>query len=229
MADYAAYLRRLQEDPKEAEALPTRMRVTVTRFFRGQATWRTMADSILPRLAEEAPAGLLRALSVGCACGEEPYSLALVWLHWLQPRYPRHRLQVLATNIDETNLARAAQGLYPPSALREVPATVRETWFGPGPGGLLRLDPGAVALVSFRRHDLLDEPLPAGFDLVLCRYLAFTYFVGRRRQKATERLRASLRPGGFLVIGRSENLDATSPGLEPWPLGPGLYIASQAR
>ena len=227
LADYAAYLRYLREDPQEADALPNRMRVTVTRFFRERATWQTIADSILPRLAAEAPDGVLRALSVGCAGGEEPYSLTLVWLHWLQPRFPRHRLQVLATDIDEANLARAARGLYPPSSLREVPESIRETWFRPEPAGHLRLDPAAAALVSFRRCDLLSDPLPAGFDLVLCRYLAFTYFIGERRQAAAQRLRASLRPRGFLVIGRTENLDATTPGLEAWPQELGVYVASQ--
>ena len=229
LADYAAYLRRLREDPQEARGLANLMRVTVTRFFRERATWQAVADSILPRLAAEAPDGALRALSVGCAGGEEPYSLALVWLHCVQPRYPRHQMRVLATDIDQTNLSRAARGLYNVGSLREVPHEIREAWFHAAPSGHLRLDSAVGTVVSFQRCDLLSDPLPSGFDVVLCRYLAFTYFLGERRELAARQLGAALRPGGFLVIGRNERLDARIAGFDAWPNHPGVYTATGAH
>lgn len=160
---------------------------------------------------------------------EQPHSLASVWLHWLQPARPRHRLHVMAINIGENNLAGAAQVLYPPNSVQEVPATVRATWFRFGPSGLPRVDPAAVALASFRRHDLLADPLPASFNLLLRRYLGFTNLVGRQRQDAVERLRATLHPGGLLVVARSESVDATSHGLETRPPEPGVHVASEAE
>jgi chemotaxis protein methyltransferase CheR len=54
------------------------------------------------------------------------------------------------------------------------------------------------------------------FDLVLCRYVAFTYFDDALRRRTLQRLLTKLRPGGAFVIGLKEQLPEGVPGLEPW-------------
>ena len=151
----------------------------------------------------------------------------MAWLHWVQPRYPHHQLEVMATDIDENSLVRAQRCLYGASSLREVPLEVRDTWFVPSSGGLFRLDKRVAASVTFRRHHLLKDPPLKAHDLVLCRYLAFTYYLGQRQQAVINRLRASLRPGGVLVVGRHESLDAVAHDLELWPGQVGIYVAPE--
>jgi len=60
------------------------------------------------------------------------------------------------------------------------------------------------SLVDFRRMDLLKDPLPENQDLILCRYLVFTYFRGRLRRETAEKLLQALSPKGFVVLGEKE-------------------------
>jgi chemotaxis methyl-accepting protein methylase len=69
----------------------------------------------------------------------------------------------------------------------------------------------------------MTDPLPAGLDLILCRYLAFTYYHGERRRLAGRRLWQALRPGGALMIGRKEGLGPAGDLFTPWPEAPGVF------
>ena len=87
-----------------------------------------------------------------------------------------------------------------------------------------RLGPQAARLVRFLRHDLMVDPVPQNQDLVLCRYLAFTYYRGERRHRAACRLWEGLRPGGALMIGRKEGLTPRDLELfQPWPGTEGVF------
>src|SRR5690606_19941845 len=143
-----------------------------------------LAERVLPELvAAASPGRTVRAWSAGCCGGEEPYTLAIVWLEHVAPTAPDVTLEILATDIDEPSLARARAGLYAASALREVPPDVRERWFG-REGPAFRVADPVRRLVRLERRNLMTDPVPSAVDLVLCRYLAFTYFTGERRQQA---------------------------------------------
>jgi chemotaxis methyl-accepting protein methylase len=195
LRDWADYAERVVSDPAERGGLPALLGVTISRFWRNRGLWEWLAG-VLPTLCREG----VRAWSCGCASGEEPYSLAMLWRE-----HCPHRLGCLATDIDPVVLARAEAGLYPPGSLRELPAPLKAKYFSPERGGL-RIGPEARRLVTFRRHDVLREPLPGRFDLIMCRNMAFTYFGPEARIEAARRLAAALTPGGLLVIGRKESL-----------------------
>jgi chemotaxis methyl-accepting protein methylase len=203
---YEDYLAYLGAHPEEAEVLIERMRVTVTRFFRDRRCWEDLAEHALPDLANSSD-GLLRALSVGCAGGEEPYSLAMLWLERFADRYPDEGLEILALDMDRASLDRARAGLYPPGSLKEADPGLRQKYFVPEKG-MMRLDASVRDMVRFQRREVAREPLPHGFDLVLCRYLFFTYFTGKRLRRAAEELHDCLRPGGLLMTGRKEEVPA---------------------
>ncbi|MEW6268052.1 MAG: CheR family methyltransferase [Thermodesulfobacteriota bacterium] len=207
LPDYASYLDLLRRDPAEAAGLADRMRVTVTRFFRERERWQVLAERVLPELvaAASGPRPIVRAWSAGCCGGEEPYTLAILWLERIAPAAPDASLEILGTDIDEPSLARARAGLYPASALREVPPGVRERWFG-REGPAWRVADAARRMVRLENRNLMSDPVPSATDLVLCRYLPFTYFTGTRRHEAARRLWSALRPDGALMIGRKEGL-----------------------
>lgn len=223
LAGYADYLTYIQDHPHEAEGLAERMRVTVSRFFREGRCWDSLAQVVLPALAGRA-GGKLRALSVGSCGGEEPYTLAILWRERFEKQYPDLELEILALDVDEQSLARAEAGRYPPGGLKEMDPAARERWFIPdGPHMVLSME--IRAMVRFARHDLEEQDLPCGFDLVMCRYLPFTYFIGARLGRAASRLHACLAPGGALMIGRREDLPPELRELfTPWPgAGPCLW------
>lgn len=223
LEDYAGYLERLRADPGEANGLAEVMLVTVSRFFRERDRWQLLRERVLPKLLENAPRRPLHAWSLGCCGGEEPYSLAVTWLHHLHRRHPAGNLEILATDLDPTSLRRARLGRYGKGSLREVPDDILQRWFRP------KNDHWEIALevrqrVRFAQHNFMRDPLPDGMDLVLARYLPFTYYRGTRRLEAARRLWQALRPGGALMIGRKEGLDPAERELfTPWPGAAGVF------
>ncbi|MBE0596258.1 MAG: protein-glutamate O-methyltransferase CheR [Desulfuromonadales bacterium] len=223
LTDYAAYLERLQSDPREAASLADRMRISVTRFFREQDRWQLLAEAVLPcLLAARKPDTPLRAWSAGCAGGEEPYTLAILWRSQILPHYPDRQLQILATDIDPPSLQRAEVARYPPGELREVPTAVRESFFRQHAGFWSPL-PEVTAMVQFTCHNLLTDPSPGTFDLICCRYLPFTYFRCQRRLNAASTLHQALAADGALMIGGKEDLGSATPLFTPWPQAPGFF------
>ncbi|MEN8162303.1 MAG: CheR family methyltransferase [Myxococcota bacterium] len=220
----AAYRARLEADAAEWSVLDTYCWISVSRFWRDRGVFDALVGEILPELARAANARgqrTLRAWSAGCASGEEPYSLRLGWDLVVAPRETDTTLHVLATDASPALLARAHRGVYPASALRNLPAEWRSRAFE-------RLDGGERLRDAFRRgvelhqQDLRRE-MPSGpFDLILCRNVAFTYFE-LDLQRATQReLARRLVPGGALLVGAHEALPEPA-GLTPAAGVPGLY------
>ena len=208
--DYLAYVRSSTE---ESERLPDLMRVTVTRFFREQKFWWSLRDDIFPALLATARGPrTIQAWSAGCCGGEEPFSLAVVWLEYLSPVHPEWQLHILGTDIDEASLERGRRARYRTETLREVPDEIRERWFYPDNNKEWRPDDALRSLVVFENRNLLTDSPPLDIDLALCRYLPFTYYKGQRLQAVVLKLWEALRPGGILMIGAKEDLP--SPALE---------------
>lgn len=221
---YAAYLERVRADPAEAAGLADLMHVTVSRFLRERERWAPLVRQVIPELIREHPPGSpVRAWSVGCCNGEEPYSLAVMWLEHVQPSWPETRLEIVATDIDGAALERAQRGIYAGGSLRELGSELRTRWFARR-GDVWRVDESVRRLVVFERKNLMTDPPPSDLDLVLCRYLVLTYYEGERRRRAMGRLGRALRPGGALMIGAKEQLDEGELEVfDPWPGVDGVY------
>jgi chemotaxis protein methyltransferase CheR len=218
LADLDAYRAQLAADPDERARLDALCRIPISRFWRDRAVFEALGGQVLGALAERCAgraARELRAWSCGCASGEEPYSLRLLWRVEVQPRWPALGLRILATDVDAHLLARARAGCYPAGSLKELPPGLREGAFEQR-NGRFCVRPELRTGVTFLRQDVRVEQPPGPFDLVLCRNLVFTYFDRAHQAALLERLVGRLRPGGCLVIGHSERLPVARPDLEPW-------------
>lgn len=225
LADAAAYRAYLERHPEEWAVLDSLCTISISRFYREAAVFEHLGHMVLPAVGEAALARgdpTLRAWSAGCASGEEPYSLVILWRLALAARFPGLSLRVLATDVDPTLLARAAAARYRSSSLRELPRAWRDEAFV-REGPLFALRPEFREGVTFLRHDLRQEPPRGPFDIVLCRYVAFTYFDDAGQRETLARLLGELRAGGALVAGRRERLPEHVAGLAPWGPAPGVY------
>jgi chemotaxis protein methyltransferase CheR len=214
-AGYAAYLER---HPDEWALLDGLCRVTISRFYRDRGVFQHLADEILPLLAQRVVAAggdTIRCWSAGCASGEEPYTLAIVWRRCVQPAFPGLRLRIVATDVDPVLLARARAGLYRPGTLKELPAALREAAFEPA-GDLLRVRDEFRDAIELRQEDIRMHQPDEQFQLVLCRNLVFTYFDAPLQQRLLAAIGARLAPGGVLVIGRHEHFPSDAPGWRHW-------------
>jgi chemotaxis protein methyltransferase CheR len=225
LADPAHYRARLAAEPAEWRVLAALCAIPISRFYRDRELFDCLGAEVLPALAHAAlarGAPRLECWSAGCASGEEPYTLALLWRERLAAQFPPLGLRVLGTDLDARLIERARAACYGPGSLAALPPGWRERAFEPR-GRLLCLREPVRRDAEFARQDLLAE-LPAGrFDLVLCRNLAFTYFDEAGARRALERLAGRLRPGGALAIGLHERLPQPCEGFEPWPGCRALY------
>jgi len=108
------YVDLLRSHLDEVLALADDLLITVTNFFRDPETFEVLEKEVLPALFEgKGPEDHIRLWSVGCATGEEAYSLAMLLLE--QARLLDHppRLQVFASDLHEGSLQRGRDGFYP--------------------------------------------------------------------------------------------------------------------
>ncbi len=218
LADLDAYERWLESHPDERAVLDELCRITISRFYRDRGVWDALATRVVPLLLErDTP---LRAWSAGCASGEEPYTLALLWHLELAPHHAGARLEVLGTDANPRLLERAARACYPRGALRELPAGWSERAFEPA-GEELCLRAACRVGVRFEARDLRAAMPDGPFQLILCRNLAFTYFAPELQREVLARLLSRLAADGCLVIGCHERVPAPAP-LTPLPGAPSI-------
>jgi two-component system CheB/CheR fusion protein len=223
----AQYLAVLEAQPDELRRFADGLFVKHTRFFRDEAVFRALEETVLPELARTSPAPL-RVWAIGVATGEEAYSVAML-LAAARERTGRP-FEVLASEPDPAGLEVARAGVYRAEALTDVPVHLHRLL---EPAGPVTLRPVRAVrdAVTFVEHDLRApvlaprEAVVASFDLVLCRNVLM-YLDDRYRTLAVRRLGEVVRAGGALVIGVPESLPAEARGdFAPFPgVDPALRI-----
>ncbi len=228
LPDVAAYRAYVTAHPEESAALDALFRIPLSRFYRDRAVFAWLGDVVLPELSAAALARgrtELRCWSVGCAAGEEPYTLAIVWRLRVAPRFSGLRLRIVATDVDPEMIARATQGCYPSYVVRDLPPELAARAFTPSPAGL-RLADAYRDDVEFRVQDVRVAAPEGRFDLILCRNLVLTYFDEALQQRTLAHLVDKLEPGGALVFGATESVPAGLEGLVPWSARLRVYRAA---
>jgi chemotaxis protein methyltransferase CheR len=221
----SAYRSHLDTHAGEWAILDGLCRIPISRFYRDRGVFQHLEEEVLPELQTLAVARgetELRCWSIGCASGEEPYTLAILWRLGPGPRVPDLRLSVLATDVDPENLARARRGCYARSSLKDLPPAYFEQAFVPA-AQEWRLGEAYREDVTFAEQDVRRTAPPGPFHLVLCRYVAFTYFDESRQREVLRTIVERLVPGGALVIGSIESLPDGVPGLEVWSAKSRVY------
>jgi len=224
-SEYPVYL---ETHPAEWATLDQLCWISISRFYRDRTVFQCLEREVLPRLAEMARVGgerELRCWSIGCAAGEDPYTLAILWRLAMAPRLPALGIHILATDVDTHALDRAREGRYAASGVKDLPMEWRGQAFLPSSEGF-SLKAEFRKPVTFLQQDLREEAPAGDFHCILCRYLAFTYFEEELQRETLAKIRERLVPGGALVIGRRGKLPAGASGFEPWSPTLGIYRRS---
>jgi chemotaxis protein methyltransferase CheR len=197
----------------EIHALIVELTVPETYFFRHIDQLHAFAGVALPDAQTRGrPLRTLNVLSVGCASGEEPYSLAMLARECGVS--PGWNVAIRALDINPIVLAKAARGVYPAWALRVTPATSRRRWFK-SVGREFVLEESIRAAVAFQKVNLAQEDgeaelwVPQTYDVIFCRNVLM-YFTSYSARVLVERLTRSLTPGGHLFLGHAETLRGLS-------------------
>ncbi|MEX0724934.1 MAG: chemotaxis protein CheB [Planctomycetaceae bacterium] len=202
------YLALLHEQPEEVRNLADDLLITVTNFFRDAEVFQTLEQDVIPQLfAGKGELDEIRVWSVGCATGEEPYSLAMLLMEEAMRRNAAPRLQIFASDLHERSLERARQGLYLGDIEADVSPERLKRFFIKESGGY-RIRKELRELVVFAPHNLLGDPPFSRLDLIACRNVLI-YLQRDVQRDIIELFHYALRPNGFLSLGTSETVDSS--------------------
>ena len=216
--DYQEYYQRLRHSngAEEWSMLVDRLTVHETRFFRHKPSLRLVTEKVLPALpAASDDAHTLQAWSVGCATGEEVYSLAMLVDAHFRALGGRYFFGITGTDISRPALDKARSGIYARCRLADIPVELRAAYCVELENDRFQIHPELVNRVCFTQlNALLAGAAPyAKMDLIFCQNLLI-YFERARREHIASQLVEQLRPGGVLVLGPGELVGWAHPGLE---------------
>ncbi len=205
--DTAEYLGLLLKSEQELDRLQKVLTIHVSQFFRNPSLFEKLRRHVLPELfatAKARPDKTLRIWCLGCAGGEEPYSLAILLREYFIRELKQVAVTITGTDIDTGTLAIARGGIYGKDRLREIPPVFLKRYFRQH-GERFHLAPEIRNMVTFTQDSITNSDQYVFNDLVLCRN-TLIYFTRCEQENILNRIAEVLPAHGILVLGRSETL-----------------------
>ncbi|MEW2911874.1 chemotaxis protein CheB [Leisingera sp. JC11] len=202
---YENYVDYCRSNLNEVDALHRDLLISVTRFFRDPEQFRKLNDQLEKQLANRGP-GPIRVWVAGCATGEEAYSIAILIAELLGGLHAltKSNVQIFATDIDQNAIEVARKGIYPASAVQDIPASYLNEYFILSENDIsVRQELRNVTL--FSRHNVFQDPPFINIDLITIRNVLI-YFNLALQERVLTRLHYSLSAGGLLFLGTSETV-----------------------
>jgi chemotaxis protein methyltransferase CheR len=210
LRDFTGYHRYLRYDAQRREELEAAVEALTTHetyFFREPGQLEAFSEEVLPVLQQRnAALKRVRIWSAGCSTGEEAYTLAMLLRQ--SRRFEGWDVEVHGTDISRRVLATARRAEYGPSSLRVAPPEQVARFFIPLGANKVRVKDEVRAWVSFGQLNLLDAEacqLVPRMDAIFCRNVRI-YFDLPARRRVLQAFHERLVPGGYLLLGHSENL-----------------------
>jgi chemotaxis protein methyltransferase CheR len=198
--DYLGWLQ--NHDGPEWQEFVNALTTNLTSFFREHHHFEILAKYLKTRSVT----GGWRIWCNAASTGEEPYSIAMTVMESLQARTA---FQLVASDIDSKVLASAEKGVYRLESLKNVGEERLQRFFLRGTGaneGMVRVKPELRQAVQFVNVNLIKDgwPFQEPFDVVFCRNVMI-YFDGATQRHVLQRIHRTMKPGGLLFAGHSEN------------------------
>ena len=202
------YLALLREKPIEVQILSDDLLITVTSFFRDPEVFDQLKQKVIPRLFEgKGPEDSVRIWSVGCATGEEVYSLAILLLEEASQYESPPNIQIFASDLHEHSLKKAREGYYPGNIETDISSQRLQKFFTKEDSGF-RIRQEVRELIVFTPHNLLSDPPFSKLDLIACRNLLI-YLQREVQRDVIGLFHYILNAGGFLLLGTSETIESS--------------------
>jgi two-component system CheB/CheR fusion protein len=203
------YIEYLHDNAAEVDALFEDILINVTEFFRDPSVFHALKRRVLPRIMKHKAAdGSFRVWVPGCSTGEEAYSLAICIHEFLAKQLNSMNLQVFATDIGESTLAKARLGIYPASAVTGLGAERLHRYFQQTDGGC-QIAKFIRDMCVFARQNVAEDPPFSKLDLISCRNVLI-YLGPVLQKKIMPIFHYALNPHGFLLLGASETIGTHS-------------------
>ena len=198
------YIKHLHRHPDEIDSLFQDLLIGVTSFFRDPEAFSHLKEKVLPELLTRNDDQSFRVWVAGCATGEEVYSIVILLMEVLDELDIRKELQIFGTDIDETAIEKARDGLFPPNIAADVsPARLKRFFEREDSHYRVRIQ--VREPVVFATQNVLKDPPFSRLDLLLCRNLLI-YLESSAQKKLIPLFHYALKSGGVLFLGTSETV-----------------------
>lgn len=200
----------------EWETLVDRLTVHETRFWRDQGVFQLIEKEYIEKNNLVNKNRLdLQIWSVGCATGEEPYSLAVWFEHYCTMNGIDNRQGIHATDISLAALATAREGIYPESRLTNIPEHYLNYYFTKDTKDKYKINDNLKQRVCFTKLNLMNvDSFPfSNFDIIVCQNVMI-YFDQELRIRLLNAFADYLKVGGILILGAGEMLGWNHPKME---------------
>ncbi|GFN30649.1 CheR family methyltransferase [Paenibacillus xylaniclasticus] len=195
---FTEYMDALVRIPALMDEFLDRMTINVSEFWRNPNRWEILEKRFLPEMT--AGGGRISIWSAACSTGDEPYTTAMI----LDRLGMLGRAEITATDLDHNVLAKAQGGLYQERSVRDVPKSYLKDYFTVD-GDVYAVDERIKRSIRFKQHNLLYDPFGGPYDLIICRNVMI-YFTEEAKHGLYQRFANSLKPGGILFVGSTEQI-----------------------
>lgn len=212
VSTFSEYFEILKGSESERNTLLNKLTTNHTYFMREPRHFEFLKDNILPLHLRENREHSLRIWSAGCSTGEEAYTTVMLMKDFFR-EYPGWDNRILATDISTKVLDEAQHGVYTPESLRNLSESWKRLYFAKsGESYVLRGE--ILREVIFRQLNLMDDfHFQRPFDLIFCRNVMI-YFGKEAKDSLIQKFYGLLKPGGYLFIGHSENIQRGAAGFQ---------------
>ena len=196
---YPAYIDALKTQPAIFDEFINYITINVSEFYRNTDQWELMDKEYIPDLIKRFGKNL-KIWSAACSTGDEPYSLVMC----LSKHIPLNQIRIYATDLDKTVIGKAKVGLYNSKSIAGVPADLKKKYFTQvGPS--FQISDDIKRRVEFHEHNLLKDTYQKNYDFIVCRNVLI-YFTDEAKEMVFRKFSESLKPGGLLFIGSTEQI-----------------------
>ena len=199
ITSYDEYVKLIKTNKTKFEEFINYLTINVSEFYRNPDQWDLMDKEIIPDLISKF-GNNLKIWSAACSTGDEPYSLVMA----LSKHLPLNQIKIYATDIDKQVMAQAQVGLYNEKSLAGVPAEFKAKYFKKV-GTSYQISDEIKSRVEFKQANLLTDNYPSNYDFIVCRNVLI-YFTDEAKTDVYAKFAKSLKPGGVLFIGSTEQI-----------------------
>ena len=196
-------------DAGTMERLLLDLSINTTAMFRDPTFYLAFRQKVVPTLRTYP---FVRIWHAGCSTGEEVYSMAML----LQEEGLYERCRIYATDINETVLQRAKEGIFPLSSMQENTSN----YIAAGGTGnfsqyyTARYDhaifrPSLRENVVFAQHNLVTDASFNQFNVIFCRNVLI-YFNSELQDRVQKLFLNSMEMFGILGLGKKETIKYTT-------------------
>ncbi len=220
------YYELIKSKPSELDNLFDTVLIGVTEFFRDANAFDHLRDQLKELIKEKEPGDSIRIWSVGCATGEEPYSIAILLHELLDHKSDQFHIQIFASDVDDRAIAFGRKGVYNKDSLANLPVEIIKNYFVKHDDLHYKISKEIKQRVLFTKHDITTDPPFVKLDLIVCRNLLI-YFNNILQKQTFQIFHYSLRTKGLLFLGKSESVGAADDLFSKYGEGK-LYIKAES-